>query len=112
MTNLERLKIELANKEYYGDDVYNLYLQENELQPLDAYQKDTMQYNLLATIVDILESLANDLNLYRQVETEFSTTSEAYTHLEKRIANIKKRMMAIEDVANSTGVFSMLFKRG
>ena len=29
MTNLERLKLELSNKEYYTDDEYNIFLSEN-----------------------------------------------------------------------------------
>ncbi len=100
MTVLERLKLELNNKEYLTDAEYIQFLTENNLISTDAYDKATMQKALLLTVIDILEVVANDVNIMRRVETEFTTTSDAYKHLQERIQNIKDRIAAI--ITNST----------
>lgn len=43
MTVLERLKLELNNKEYLTDAEYIQFLTENNLISTDAYDKATMQ---------------------------------------------------------------------
>ena len=96
-TNIERLKIELNNKDYYSDDVLTMYLSENNLTSTDTYAKGTMQKQLLQTVYDIMESLANNIDLFRSVETEFSTTGEAYNYLQKRLEDIERRILSIPD---------------
>lgn len=96
-TNIERLKIELNNKEYYADDVLTMYLSENNLTSTDDYLKATMQKSLLQTVYDIMESLANNIDLFRSVETEFATTGEAYNYLQKRLEDIERRILTIPD---------------
>lgn len=98
---IERLKIELNNKPYYTDAVLAMYLSENGLDTTSIYNKDTMQKKLLQTVYEILQSLSNNLDLFRSIETEFATTSQAYTHLDKRMLNLQKRIMAIPDAPNS-----------
>lgn len=100
MTNLDRLKVELNNKAYYTDEVLTMYLSENGLNATDTYAKATMQKELLQTVYDIMESLANNIDLFRSVETEFSTTSEAYKFLQARLTDIERRILSIPD---STG---------
>lgn len=96
-TNLERLKIELSNKEYYSDDILTMYLSENNLTSTATYVKSTNQKYLLQTVYDILQSLSNNIDLFRSVETEFGTTSEAYAHLQKRLDDVEKRILTIPD---------------
>jgi hypothetical protein len=96
-TNFERLKIELSNKEYYSDDVLTMYLDENNLAATTEYSKATMQKYLLQTVYDILESLSNNIDLFRSVETEFSTISSAYQYLQKRLDDVEKRILTIPD---------------
>lgn len=112
MTILERLKVELANKQYYDDQVFEMYLLENNLIALEDYDKDTMQYNLLTTVIDVLESLANNIELFRRTQTEFASIGEAHTHLEKRINAIKKRLLTLEYTDNTPSPFTMLFRGG
>ncbi len=97
VTNLDRLKIELSNKQYYEDTVLIMYLAENDLIDTGIYIKDTMQKQLLQTVYDIMQSLANNIDLFRSVETEFTTTGQAYQYLEKRMNDIEKRMLTIPD---------------
>jgi chaperonin cofactor prefoldin len=109
MTVLERLKLELANKEYFSDAEYTTFLQENNLNANDTYNKSTMQRDLLYTVVDILEAVANDVDLMRKVETEFATTSEAIKYLNDRIERIKNRIATIPGSDEEYSNVALLF---
>lgn len=111
MTVLERLKLELANKEYLTDNEYMVFLSENNLISTTTYDKAIMQKSLLLTVVDILEVTANDLDIMRRVETEFSTTSDAYKHLQERIQNVKDRIAGIPDTEEEYSPFSLIYTR-
>lgn len=109
VTVLDRLKIELNNKEYYSDDVLALYLDENSLTSTDTYAT-TMKKQLLQTVYDILQSLSNNVDLFRSVETEFSTVGEAYQYLKKRMDDLEVRILAIPDSTGAkTSVFNYMF---
>ena len=111
MNTLERLKLELANKEYLTDEEYKVFLTENELSFATNYDKATMQKQLLLTVLDILEVVSNDVDIMRKVETEFTTTSDAYKYLEKRIAQIKDRIASIPDPEEEYSPFSLMYTR-
>lgn len=106
VTTLNRLKIELNNKAYYSDETLTIYLEENDLIADANYIKLTMQKQLLQTVYDILQSLSNNIDLFRSVETEFSTTGEAYQYLRKRMDDIDIRLLGIPD---STGTKDSIF---
>lgn len=101
MTTLERLKVELNQKPYYNDEIFSMYLGENELDPAAEYDKATMQRGLLGTVLDVLQSLANDIDLFRKTETEFVSTGEAYKYLQRRLDDVKNRIAAIPDEGES-----------
>ncbi|WP_333888300.1 hypothetical protein [Clostridium sp.] len=109
MTVLERLKIELNNKDYFTDDVYTMYLEENNLASTDTCNKEAMQCNLLLAIIDILESLSNDIDLMRKVEDGINNlnVAECYKLLEMRIQKIKDRIASIPD--SDTEEYSNVF---
>ncbi len=77
MTVLERLKLELNNKEYLTDTEYSQFLKENDFDVviMPEYDKTTMQKALLYTVIDVLEVVSNDVDLMRRVETEFTNTN-------------------------------------
>ena len=100
ITILERLKLELSNKDYYTDAEYSVFLEENNLAGDDiiddTYDKKTMQRNLLLTVVDVLETLANDVDLMRKIDvTDIQNTSEAIEWLRKRINDVKQKISTI-----------------
>ncbi|OFI05259.1 hypothetical protein CLOACE_18770 [Clostridium acetireducens DSM 10703] len=96
MTILERFKLELSNKEYYSDDEYKVFLQENELNATDTYDKKTMQRNLLLSIVNVLETLCNDTDLMRKIDAkDIQSTTEAVKWLRMRIEDIKQKISTI-----------------
>jgi DNA polymerase II small subunit/DNA polymerase delta subunit B len=111
MTVLERLTLELSNKEYFTIEEYNQFLTENDLTPSAAYDKSTMQKPLLFTVVDILEVVANDVDIMRRVETEFTTISEAYKYLTDRIQKIKDKIAGIPDAEEEYSPFSLMYTR-
>ena len=98
MTNLERLKLELSNKEYYTDDEYTVFLEENNLTPTDAYDKTTMQIQLLYTVVSVLETLSNDVDLMRKIQTnDIATVDQAFEWLDKRLTALKNKIDELEE---------------
>lgn len=98
MTNLERLKLELSNKEYYTDDEYTVFLEENNLTPTDTYDKATMQIQLLYTVVSVLETLANDVDLMRKIDSkDIATIDQAFEFLDKRLNNLKNKIDELEE---------------
>jgi len=74
MTNIGRLKLELSNKSYFSDSEYSVFLEENGLVATVTYNKQTDELNLLQTVIAILQALTNNIDLFRSIETEFSTT--------------------------------------
>jgi len=111
MTVLERLSLELSGKQYFTSVEYIQFLTENNLTATDAYDKATMQKPLLFTVVDILEVVANDVDIMRKVETEFANTSEAYKHLVDRIQRIKEKIAGIPDAEEEYSPFSLMYTR-
>lgn len=98
MTNLDRLKIELNGKQYYTDEQYSAFLLENNLVASDTYlgtnNTDTEQHiYILHTVKDILETLANNIDYFRNISTEFVNTSAAYKYLKDRIDSLNQRIM-------------------
>lgn len=113
MTVLERLKMELSNQEYFIDSQYRQFLTENNLTYSDEYDKKSMQRPLLLTVLDILEAVANDVDLLRNISTEFNNVSEAYQFLEIRMSQIKDRIAQIPlEPEGEFNAFSLMYTRG
>lgn len=113
MKVLDRLKLELNNKDYFTDKEYTIYLEENDLKADVEYIKKDMQKDLLITVVDILEAVSNDVDLMRKVidgSTDFETT-EAYKLLRQRIEDIKQRIASIPQTEEDYSNISLLFTR-
>lgn len=102
ITTLDRLKMELNNKAYYSDDTLSIYLAENNLDGTSAYNKDIMKKQLLQTVYDILQSLSNNIDLFRSVVTEFATTSAAYKYLQQRLNDLQSKILSIPDNTGTT----------
>lgn len=95
MTNIERLEIELNQKEYFGNstnEIYTQILEENNLDPFADYEKVNDRVNMLESVYAILQALANDIDTFRKIETEFSTTSAAYEYLKVRLKDVRNEI--------------------
>ncbi len=93
----DRLLTELNHKQYYTETEFRVILEENGLDASEFYNKNLHYRKLLCTVLEILEMLANNIDVFRTVETEFATTSEAYKYLERRIQRLQQRIDSIPD---------------
>lgn len=121
MTNLDRLKIELSEKEYFSNsqEVYSSILEENNLDPFDEYSKANDQINMLESVYSVLQMLANNIDAFRKVETEFVTTSAAYQYLQKRLKDLRDEINRIklyicyeDEAGNVSSLTSYMFFNG
>lgn len=97
VTNYDRLMMYLNHKQYYPEYEMLVYLSENGLEGKALYNKNTDYRKMHCAILEILESLTNNIDHFRTVETEFATTSEAYNSLERRIQKLKQKIDEIPD---------------
>lgn len=67
MDVLTRLKMELSNQEYFPDNQYSQFLMENNLTATETYNKETMYKQLLLTVLDVFEAVANDVDLMQSI---------------------------------------------
>lgn len=112
MTNLERLKLELSNKQYYTDDEYSVFLNENNLVPTDTYNKGNNEIDLLKTVVNILETLSNDVDLMRKIDSkDITSIDQASLYLSKRIVTIENKILDLEEKKNGNSNTTILFYR-
>ena len=109
MKILDRLKMELSNQEYFSDEQYTQFLLENGLSATAEYNKETDQRQMLLSALDILEAVSNDIDIMRQTVTEFTTTSQAYKYLEKRIQNLRDKIASIPEPEEEYSCFSLMF---
>ena len=112
MTNLERLKLELSNKSYYTDEEYSVFLNENNLVPTNVYNKTTNEIDLLKTVVNILETLSNDVDLMRKIDSkDITSIDQASLYLSKRITSIENKILDLEEKKNGNSNTTYLFYR-
>ena len=111
MTVLDRLKMELSNQKYFTDEQYTQYLNENDLLEVEDYDKATMQKQLLLTVIDVLDAVANDTDLMQTITTEYGTTSAAYKYIEQRIGQVKDKIASIPEPDEDYSCFSLMYTR-
>lgn len=110
MTIIDRLKLELAHKDYFTDTEFNAFLSENGIDDSSiTYDKSVHQLALLTTVRDILEALSNNIELYMRIQTEFTTVGSAYANLEKRIDAIEKRIEQLPTYEPTAKSFSYIY---
>ncbi|MFI3325950.1 MAG: hypothetical protein R3Y35_07225 [Clostridia bacterium] len=110
LSNIERLKIELNYQTYYNDFDLHQFLLENGLEPSEKYSKSQHQAQLLQTVIDILESLMNNIDNFRKVQTEFTTTTEAYSYLKDRINQIERKIASIPNIDITTSNVTFMYR--
>ena len=112
MNNLNRLKLYLNHKQYFSDEEYTQFLEECGLDAIEEYDHGNDKKEMLESVYTILQSLANDIDNFRKVETEFVTTTAAEQYIEKRMQAIRaeiSRLDELEKSDGSTSVTSFLF---
>ena len=107
-----RLKMELANQQYLTVEQYNQLLLEHGLNPDEEYDKASMQKALLLTEIEVLETIANDIDIMSSISTEFVNIGQAYQFIEARIINLKDKIASIPIEEEEVSQFSLMYTRG
>lgn len=110
MTNLERLSLELSHQPYLSDADYTALLEENGLDSAEEYTLQDRR-KMLCTVLSVLQIMCNDIDLYRRVQTEFTTVSAATESLNKRIQSLKNEILALDrETAEAASCVTYLFR--
>lgn len=109
-TNYDRLLVELNDRMYYPQETYEKFLNENGLLAEDTFDKNTDHAQLLETVYSILQTLLSNIDMYRKVETEFVTSSEAATSLRNRLKDLRAEINRIKaEMHYEDSDFSFMF---
>ena len=113
MTILERMKLELNNKNYYTDAEYTQFLIEagiynvaGESLVTDAYNNNTNRRSVLRAVKAVFESLANNIDYFRTITTEFATTTQAMGYINDRINSYNKQIAELDALDTASGTTS------
>ena len=77
--------------------------------PSTIYNGASDKLGLLQTVLSIFESLQNNIDLYRSIETEFTTTSSAYENIKTRIDELHKQIAKLPSYQPTTKSITYLF---
>lgn len=109
-SNYERLLIELNNRMYYKKEIYEKFLNENNLNAEETYDKNTDHAQMLETVYAILHTLLSNIDSYRKIETEFVTQGEAATALQNRLKYLRAEIDRIKaDMHYEDSDFSFMY---
>ena len=108
----DRLKMELSNQQYLTVEQYYQLLFEQGLDPDEEYDKASMQKALLLTEIEVLETIANDIDIMSSISTDFVNIGQAYQFIEARIINLKDKIAAIPVEDEVESAFSLMYTRG
>lgn len=109
-TNYERLLVELNNRMYYDESIYKKFLNENGLDAEELYDKNTDHAQLLETVYSIIQTLYNNIDVFRKIETEFVTQGEAASALQNRLKNLRTEIERVKaEMHYDDSDFSFMF---
>lgn len=108
----DRLKMELSNQQYLTADQYCQLLFEQGLDPEEEYDKASMQKALLLTEIEVLETIANDIDIMSSFSSDFANIGQAYEFVEARIINLKDKIASIPIEEEEVSAFSLMYTRG
>lgn len=115
MTNLERLQMEIQGVDNFTTDQLKIYLQENSLVDTEDYvpASNINKKNILKTALSILESIANNPTLMREVKNDDMTISQFSENLQNRIDSLDRKIRLIpsdDSQLADGGFFTYMFK--
>ena len=109
MTILERMKLELNNKNYYTDAEYTQFLVEAGADmdtTYDYVNSHTYRRIILRAVKAVFESLANNIDYFRTITTEFATTTQAMGYINDRINSYNRQIAELDALDTASGTTS------
>jgi hypothetical protein len=110
MTNLDRLKLSLSNKQYFSDTEYTTLLAESGLTASDTYST-TNKPEIIKTEIEVFNMLLGDISKYTSVTTEFTTVTQAYNNIKDRINSLTNELNSLSAYSDDEhrSVFSKMY---
>lgn len=110
MTNLEKLKMKLNNKNYFTDTEYIQMLEENGLNSKDEYNKENNEIELLESVVEVLKNLSSDVDLMRKIDDkDIMSVGEATKWIFALIDRYNGEIQQLKIDSNDNGRVKHLF---
>lgn len=108
MNNLQRLEMETKGIELTQQELI-IYLQENGLEPHEQYNalSPSSKRSIYQTALSILESLANNPELMKNIKMDDMTVSEFHENLMTRIDQLERKIRTMKTDTTSTDVFML-----
>lgn len=95
MSGFERLMMHMNNKRFYSEMQYLQFLAEEGINGDNPYNPATMNKRMLKAVLKILNSLAQDIDYYRQVEGQYGTLGAAKDGLFTRIKALEDEIASL-----------------
>lgn len=110
MNNLQRLEMETKGIDLSQNELI-IYLQENGLQPHEDYNATSADSKkaIYQTALSILESIANNPEMMRNVKIDDMTVSEFHENLMSRIDQLTRKVKQMKSDNSSNSDIFMLF---
>ncbi|MCJ7841759.1 hypothetical protein MUB24_12790 [Lederbergia sp. NSJ-179] len=106
MNNLQHVEMETKGIELSQQELI-VYLQENGLNPHEAYQADSHSSKkaICQTALSILESVANNPELMKNIKLDDMTVSEFHDNLTKRIDQLTRKIRGMRTDKAQSDIF-------
>lgn len=110
MNNIQRLKMETKGIELDQQELI-IYLQENGLKPHDEYNATSLnnKKSIYQTALSVLESVANNPELMKNIKMDDMSVSQFYENLQSRIDQLYKTIRQMKTDQSSNSDIFMLY---
>lgn len=108
MNNLQRLQMEIKGVQLEQNELI-VYLKENELNPHEPYnaQSLTSRKAIYQTALAVLESLANNPELMKNIKMDDMTVSEFHENLHRRINQLTRTIRNMKTDSSNSDTFML-----
>lgn len=103
MNNMQRLLMEIKGITF-TDDELTIYLEENSLNPIDPYvpTSNNNKKAIYSTALSVLESIANNPEMMKNIKVDDMTVSEFHENLMKRIDQLEDKIKGMPTDGNTS----------
>lgn len=110
MNNMQRLQMEVKGVQFDESEL-TIYLQENNLTPTENYTPSSHNNKraIYCTALSVLESLANNPEMMKNIKVDDMTVSEFHENLMKRIDQLEFKVRNMPMDNNDSGTDSSVF---
>lgn len=110
MNNMQRLQMEIKGITF-TDDELSIYLAESGLNPTDSYvpTSNINKRGIYSTALSVLESLANNPEMMKNIKVDDMTVSEFHENLMKRIDQLEDKIRNMPNTDMDNGMDTSIF---